>query len=145
MSKGTSGTLTGPATGGSTGVRPPRTLGRMMIQSTPRAIRRLAVLAAGLVAGLALLAGCSSEGASTDCGVDACTVTFDRGVDAKASVLGVEARLVGVEGDRATIEVAGEQLTLTVGQQATEVGGLYVTLESVSDAEARVRIGRNPQ
>lgn len=116
-----------------------------MIQSAPRSIRRLAVLAAGLVAGLALLAGCSSEGASTDCGVDACTVTFDRGVDAKASVLGVEARLEGVEGDRATVEVAGEQLTLTVGQQATEVGGLYVTLESVSDTEARVRIGRNPQ
>jgi hypothetical protein len=116
-----------------------------MIQSTPRATRRLAVLATGLVAGLALLAGCSSEGASTDCGVDACTVTFDRGVDAKASILGVEARLVGVEGDQATVEVAGEQLTLTVGQQSTEVGGLYVTLESVTDTEAKVRIGRNPQ
>jgi len=116
-----------------------------MIQSTPRAIRRLAVLATGLVASLTLLGGCTSEGATTDCGVDACTVTFDRGVDAKANILGVEARLVGVEGDRATIEVAGEQLTLTVGQQSTEVGGLYVTLESVTDTEAKVRIGRNPQ
>jgi hypothetical protein len=113
-----------------------------MIPTTPR---RLAVVAAGLAAGLALLAGCSSEGAATDCGVDECTVTFDRGVDAKASILGVEARLVGVEGDRATVEVAGEQLTLTVGQQSTEVGGLYVSLESVTDTEAKVRIGRNPQ
>lgn len=113
-----------------------------MIQTTPR---RFAVVAAGLAAGFALLAGCSSEGASTDCGVDQCTVTFDRGVDAKASILGVDARLVGVDGDRATVEVAGERLTLTVGQQSTEVGGLYVSLESVTDTEAKVRVGRNPQ
>lgn len=113
-----------------------------MIQTTPR---RLAVVVAGLATGLALLTGCSSEGASTDCGVDQCTVTFDRGADAKASILGVDARLVKVEGDRATVEVAGEQLTVTVGQQATEVGGLYVSLESLTDSEAKVRIGRNPQ
>jgi hypothetical protein len=52
---------------------------------------------------------------------------------------------VKVEGDRATVEVAGEQLTLTVGQQSTEVGGLYVSLQSLTDTEAKVRIGRNPQ
>jgi len=86
---------------------------------------------AGLALGAAVLAGCSSDGASTDCGLDACTVTFDRGVDAKASILGVDAKLIGVDGDKVTLEVAGEQLSLTVGQQATEVGGLYAKLRQI--------------
>lgn len=116
-----------------------------MISTTSVAVRRAAVLTAALTLGLAVLGGCSSDGAATDCGLDACTVTFERGVDAKARILGVDARLVGVEGDRATVEVAGEQLPLTVGQQSTEVAGLYVALEKVTDTEAKVRIGRNPQ
>ena len=106
--------------------------------------RRAAALAVGLALGVAVLGGCSSEGASTDCGLDACTVTFERGVDAKAEVLGVEAKLIGADGDKVTVEVAGEQLSLTVGQQAAEVGGLYVSLDSVNDSQAVVRIGRNP-
>jgi len=126
-------------------VRVPRTLTPVMIRIIPPVARRAAAVAVSLTIGIAVLAGCGSEGTSTDCGVDACTVTFQRGVDAKASVLGVEARLVRVEGDRATVEIAGEQLTLTVGQQSTEAGGFYVTLESVTDSEAKVRIGRNPQ
>ncbi|MDO3704094.1 hypothetical protein Q3W71_20735 [Micromonospora sp. C28SCA-DRY-2] len=105
--------------------------------------RRAAGLLAGLALGVAVLAGCSSEGASTDCGLDACTVTFDRGVDASATILGVEAKLVGAEGDRVTVEVAGEQLTLTTGQQATEVAGFSVTLESVTDQEVKIRVAGN--
>ena len=112
---------------------------------TPRTpVRKLVGLLAGLALGTALLAGCSSEGASTDCGLDACTVTFDRGVEASANILGVEAKLIGAEDDRVTIEVAGEQLTLTVGQQAADVGGLAVTLDSVTDSQVAVRIARNP-
>ncbi|MGI5215365.1 hypothetical protein [Plantactinospora sp. CA-290183] len=110
-------------------------------QMTP--VRRAAGLFAGLALGAAVLAGCSSEGTSTDCGLDACTVTFDRGVNAQTSVLGVEAKLIGVDGDKVTIEVAGEQLTLTTGQQATEVGGLYATVESATAEQVVVRIGRN--
>ncbi|MGI5149062.1 hypothetical protein ACQEVC_22315 [Plantactinospora sp. CA-294935] len=106
-------------------------------------VRRAAGLLAGLALGVAVLAGCSSEGATTDCGLDACTVTFDRGVDAKASILGVEAKLIGVDGDKVTLEVAGEQLALTVGQQATEVGGLYATVQSADQEQVVVRIGRN--
>ncbi|MEH1016082.1 hypothetical protein V6U90_23595 [Micromonospora sp. CPCC 206060] len=105
--------------------------------------RRAAGLLAGLALGAAVLAGCSSEGASTDCGLDACTVTFDRGVEAKASILGVDAKLVSAQGDQVTIEVAGEQVTLTTGQQATEVGGLFVTLDSATDTQVKVRISRN--
>ncbi|GAA2699768.1 hypothetical protein ACFY2R_09340 [Micromonospora olivasterospora] len=105
---------------------------------------RSAGLLAGLALGVALLAGCSSEGASTDCGLDACTVTFDRGVEANARILGVEAKLVGAQGDQVTVEVAGEQLSLTMGQQATEVGGFAVTLDSVTDEQVKIRVSRNP-
>lgn len=105
---------------------------------------RPAALLVAAALGLAVLAGCSSQGASTDCGLDACTVTFDRGVRAQASVLGVEARLVGASGDQVTVQIAGEQLTLTVGEQAVQAGGLYVALQSVSDDQVVLRVGRNP-
>lgn len=96
----------------------------------------------GLALAVAVLAGCSSEGADTDCGLDQCTVTFDRGVEAQVSVLGVDAELVSAEGDQATLEVAGEQLTLTVGQGGTEVNGLDVAVESVNDSNVVVKIAR---
>lgn len=123
-----------------------RTLGRVTtrhVSPSLTPIRRAAGLLTALTLGAALLAGCSSDGADTDCGLDACTVTFDRGVDASASILGVEAKLVGAQGDQVTVEVAGEQLSLTVGQQATEVGGLQVSLDSVTDQQVVIRVARN--
>ncbi|WFE39600.1 hypothetical protein [Micromonospora sp. WMMD998] len=110
----------------------------------PTSARRAAGMLAGLALGAALLAGCSSNGADTDCGLDACTITFDRGVEASATILGVEAKLVGAQGDQVTVEVAGEQLSLTVGQQATEVGGLQVSLDGVTDQQVVLRVARNP-
>jgi hypothetical protein len=104
--------------------------------------RRAAGALAGAALGLAMLAGCSSEGADTDCSLDACTVTFQRGVEASANILGVEAKLIGVEGDQVTLEVAGEQLTLTTGQAATDVGGLGVTVESADTETVVVQIAR---
>jgi hypothetical protein len=109
----------------------------------PTLTRRVVGLAAGLALAAAVLAGCSSEGASTDCGLDACTVTFKRGVEASANVLGVEAKLVGADGNKVTVEVAGEQLSLTTGEAAAEVGGLAVTLQSVTDSEVEIRVARN--
>ena len=98
--------------------------------------------AAVLALGTTLLAGCSSEGASTDCGIDQCTVTFDRGVEGSVSVLGVNARFVGAKGDQVTVEVGGERLTLTAGQAAAQVGGLSVSVVDVTDTQAAVRISR---
>ncbi|SCL54478.1 hypothetical protein GA0070603_1811 [Micromonospora chersina] len=124
-----------------------RTLGRVTnrrVSPSPTPLRRAAGLFAGLALGVALLAGCSSENASTDCGLDACTVTFDRGVEASATILGVEAKLVGAEGDQVTVEVAGEQLSLTVGQQAAQAGGFSVTLDSVTDQQVVIRVARDP-
>lgn len=92
--------------------------------------------------GLAVLTACGGEGSQTDCGIDQCTVTFDRGVEANASVLGVEAKLVSAEGDRVTVEVAGEQVTLTTGETAADVGGLRVSLASVTDSQVAIKISR---
>jgi hypothetical protein len=103
---------------------------------------RAARLLAATVIGVALLSGCGSEGADTSCGLDACTVTFDVAAKASASILGIDAKLVGADGDTVTVEIAGEQLTLTTGQPATEAGGLKVTLESVTESQAVVRIAR---
>ncbi|MGW4154200.1 hypothetical protein ACWEDF_13730 [Micromonospora chersina] len=114
------------------------------VSPSPIPLRRAAGLFAGLALGIALLAGCSSENASTDCGLDACTVTFDRGVEASATILGVEAKLVGADGDQVTVEVAGEQLSLTVGQQAAQAGGFSVTLDSVTDQQVVIRVARDP-
>lgn len=107
-----------------------------------RVTKRLIKLVLAAFLGLAVATGCSSEGASTDCGIDQCTVTFDRGVEAKASVLGIEAELVGAEGDQVTVRIAGEELTLTLGQPATDVQGLQVTVESITDTQVKIRISR---
>jgi hypothetical protein len=107
-----------------------------------RPIATTARVTAALVVGAGLLVGCSSEGASTDCGIDQCTVTFDRGVEGSVDVLGVDARLIGVRGDQVTVDVSGERLSLTAGQPATEVGGLSVSVASVTDSDVGVQIER---
>ena len=109
---------------------------------TNRPHHRAAAVLAALALGLAGLAGCSSEGADTDCSLDSCTVTFDRGVDASANILGVEAKLVSAQDDQVTLEVAGEQVSLTTGQAATEVGGLQVSLKSADEQTVVVEIAR---
>lgn len=112
------------------------------IHPSTRFLRRCTGGAAGLVLAATLLTGCSTQGASTNCGTNSCTITFDRGVEASANVLGVEAKLVGVDGNSVTVEVAGEQISLWTDEPATEVAGLSVKLERVDNREATIRIGR---
>jgi uncharacterized protein YcfL len=102
--------------------------------------RLLAALSSATL-GLALLAGCSSDNVS--CGLDQCTVTMEKEVNASASVLGVEARFVSADANTVTLEVAGEQVTLTKGQQAVDVGGLSVSLGSVTGDTVSFQVARN--
>jgi len=55
------------------------------------------------------------------------------------SVLGVQARLVGVQDGTAELEVAGQRVTVPVGGQ-TEAGGVTVGVERVTDKEVVVRV-----
>jgi len=107
---------------------------------TTRPRRRIAALFAGAALGLAVLAGCTSD--NVDCGLNQCTVTLDRSVDASASVLGVEAKFIGADGDKVTLEVAGEQISLTVGQQATQVAGLNVALAEINPDNVKFTVSK---
>ena len=91
-----------------------------------------------LVVAVGALTGCGGSG-NTSCGVDGCTVTFPRSGTAEVSVLGVTARLVRVDADIAQVEVAGQTVMVPVGGQ-TEVGGLVVRVEQITDTQVVVRV-----
>ena len=101
---------------------------------------RIAALFTSAALGLALLTGCSSD--NVDCGLDQCTVTLERSTSASASVLGVEAKFVSADANTVTLEVAGEQIQLTKGQQAVDVGGLQVSLDSITGETIGIQIAR---
>ena len=113
----------------------------MPVTTTRRAtLARPAALFSAAALTVALLAGCGSDDVS--CGLDACTVTYERGAEASVSVLGVEAKLVSADDNTVTVEVAGEQVQLTKGQQAVDVAGLQVSLAGITADQVQVRIGR---
>jgi hypothetical protein len=99
---------------------------------------RLLGVVFALLFGLAL-AGCGGEGSSTSCNLNSCTVTFERGVDAKAEILGVEARLVRVKGEDVTLEVAGTEVTAPLGQPV-DVEGFQVEVQEVTESDVKVKI-----
>jgi hypothetical protein len=84
-------------------------------------------------------AGCGGSDSATQCSVDGCTITFPRSGDASVSVLGIQARLVGVTNGAADIEVAGQKISVPVGGETT-AEGFTVGVESVTDSEVVVRI-----
>jgi hypothetical protein len=98
----------------------------------------LAFLALALGGGITAC-GNSSEGTQTDCSLDGCTVTFPRTGTAEASVLGIKAKLVGVNGGNATLEIAGQTLTVPVGGEAA-AEGFTVGVQQVTDSQVIVRI-----
>ena len=102
--------------------------------------RRVAAALSSALLGIALLSGCSSD--NVNCGVDECTVTIDREVNASASVLGVEAKLVSADADTVTLDVAGKQVTLTKGQQSAQVAGLQLTLDSITGDTVSFQVSR---
>ncbi|GAA1855425.1 hypothetical protein GCM10009836_39370 [Pseudonocardia ailaonensis] len=92
-----------------------------------------------VVALLFALVGCGGGSSSTDCGLDGCTITFPRSGAASVSVLGIEARLVGVQNDVAEVSVAGQQVRIPVGA-TTEAGGFTVGVERVTGSEVVIRV-----
>lgn len=91
------------------------------------------------IAAAALVSSCGGSGSQTDCGLDGCTITFPRSGEAAVSVLGVDARLVGVQNGAAELEVAGQRITAPVGGE-TEAAGFVVGVERVTDTEVVVRV-----
>jgi hypothetical protein len=105
--------------------------------------RRARTLAAALALGAALLGGCSSEGADVTCNLDNCTATFDRGVEAKASVLGVDVQLVGVQNDQVKLKVGDQEISVPAGGQGqTEAGGLRIQVQEVTDSKVTLKISK---
>jgi hypothetical protein len=102
-------------------------------------IRRAGLSLLSVVAAVVLVAGCGGAGSQTECGLNGCTITFPRSGEAAVSVLGVEARLVGVQDGTAQLEVAGQSLTVPVGGEAA-AEGFTVGVESVTETEVIVRV-----
>jgi hypothetical protein len=100
--------------------------------------RLLAAVLAAFVLAVGTTA-CGGGSSQTSCGLDGCTVTFPRSGEAAVSVLGVEARLLGVQNGMADLEVAGQRVTVPVGGE-TEAGGFLVSVDRVTDTEVVVRV-----
>ncbi|RKS74474.1 hypothetical protein BZB76_2988 [Actinomadura pelletieri DSM 43383] len=108
---------------------------------TSIAVRRKLAVLPFVVLPLGAVAACSGEGtnSTTDCSVNACTVTFDRGVDASASILGIKAELVKVEGQLVTLKVAGQTVTVPIGE-GEQAEGFNVSVQSVTQDKVVVKI-----
>lgn len=102
-------------------------------------IRRAVLSVMSVLVALVLVAGCGGGSSNVDCGLDGCTVAFPRSGDVVVSVLGVDARLVGVQDGTAQLEVAGQQITVPVGGE-TQAGGFTVGVDRVTDTEVIVRV-----
>jgi hypothetical protein len=87
------------------------------------------------------VAACTAEGpgTKTDCNVSGCTVTFNRGVNASASVLGVTAELVAVNGNTVTLKVGGQQITVPVGG-TQPANGFSVTVQEITNETVVVKV-----
>ncbi len=103
--------------------------------------RVVALVLMVLSSGLALGCTTSSKDTTVSCTVDSCTATFDRGVNATASILGVDVRLVAADGRNVTVDVAGKQLVVPVdGSQ--QAGGLSVAVEKVTDQQVVLKFSK---
>lgn len=99
--------------------------------------RRIAAAIAIAVLSAGPLAACSSD--NVDCNLNACTVSFDRGVDAEASVLGVDVKLVGVENGTVKIDIGGKEVSVPVDGE-TQAEGFDIKVEEVTQDKVVVRI-----
>lgn len=111
------------------------------------AVRRVIALSAFAFLVPLGVAGCTAEGPGTksECTVSGCTVTFQRGVNAKASILGIDAELVAVNGKDVTLKVGGQQVVVPVGE-TQPANGASVTVQEITQDKVVVKLttGVNP-
>ncbi len=107
-------------------------------ERAPRAVAAIviAVLGGGVVG------GCTTKDGDVSCTLSVCTVTLDRGVDAKASVLGAEVKLVDVSGGQVTVDVGGNQLVVPTGEGEAQGGGLTVRVDKVTADQVVLKISK---
>jgi hypothetical protein len=74
--------------------------------------------------------------------VTACTVTFQRGATASASILGVKAELVSVQDDQVTLRVGGQTISLPSDGTEQAAYGLKLAVTSVTKDKVVVKISR---
>ncbi|WP_040792483.1 hypothetical protein [Nocardia paucivorans] len=104
-------------------------------------VRRL-IAASFLICSVSLgVVACSTTGPGTksECDLGGCTITFDRGVEAEISVLGVNAELTAVEGNTVTLTVAGRQVAVPVGE-SRQAEGMNLTVREVTPEQVVVEI-----
>jgi hypothetical protein len=118
---------------------PGRTTGRLPAAPLLAATALLLIPLTACGSGSGGLGTDAGRGSDTSCDLTGCSVTFVRDGTPEVSVLGVPAKLIGVDGDVATIEVAGQRVTLPVGGQA-QSDGFTVRLERATDTEVVVRV-----
>ncbi|KAF0846709.1 hypothetical protein [Nocardia caishijiensis] len=100
--------------------------------------RRITLLAFTLLLPLAATAcTVTGPGTTSECTVSGCTVTFDRGVNAKASVLGIDAELVAVNGNVVTLRIGGQEVTVPAGE-SQPAEGMDVRVSEVTDEKVVV-------
>ncbi|MFI9508876.1 hypothetical protein [Nocardia sp. NPDC052566] len=102
--------------------------------------RTVALCAFALLTPL-VAAACTAEGPGyqSDCAVSGCTVTFTRGVNAKANILGVDAELVAVNGNTVTLRVGGQEVNVPVGE-TQPANGLNITVQEVTQEKVVVKL-----
>jgi len=89
-------------------------------------------LAAGLLAGgVGLLAGCTFGGENVQCSPSGCTVTLE-GTDAQVEVLGTTLTFSGTQDGRASLGVAGANVSCAEGESVT-AGPLELECTSVTE------------
>jgi hypothetical protein len=95
-------------------------------------------LAAGLLAGgVGLLAGCTFGGENVQCSPSGCTVTLE-GTDAQVEVLGTTLTFSGTQDGRASLGVAGANVSCAEGESVT-AGPLELECTSVTEDSVELR------
>ena len=86
--------------------------------------------------------GCASKNGDVSCNLSVCTVTLDRGADAKASVLGIDVKLVNASADQVTVDGGGNQVVVPTGGGEVQAGGLNVKVDKVTADQVVLKVSK---